>query len=463
MDKPIEKRELKLPARASLAYILSGVFGKAVGFFATLVFTRLLSAEEYGSFTLYTSWLGIAETASSAFISASMIYKGLSEKNDKKSDFLSAVKATFSFFSAIICLLLFVFMQFSGFDTRLLPFIFLQVLLDGFTAVRLAERKHSYSYRAVCLTGIFDAVLGTLISYLLIRYAGLGYFGRVLGFLIPSVILTPFSFVRGGGGRFDSKTVKYILGAALPLLPHAISLAVTSQTDKLIITSLLGTGAAAKYSVVHSFAISGIFFVTTLGSALNPWIQRKVRGRRGSEVREICGTLVSAFASFTVIIVAIAPLAVAVLAPKEYAEALPAAAPVALSIVPYFAASVNTVYLVSTDNGRAVSVAAIVSAVLGTLSSFIFIGVLGYFGAGLGTLIASAASFGVGAFYIKKRGEEMVALRSVLSSLGVGALLSLAVNLSYSAPYIIPLILIFPATSLVTAATKTKSLIFEAP
>ena len=70
-------KELKLPARATLWYMSAAVIGKGVSFLSTPFFTRLMSGEEYGTFTLYITLLGVASVICSAVYSGSGVYRAL--------------------------------------------------------------------------------------------------------------------------------------------------------------------------------------------------------------------------------------------------------------------------------------------------------------------------------------------------------------------------------------------------
>lgn len=48
-------RNMPLPVRASFWFVVCSVLQKGISFFTTPIFTRLLSTEQYGQVTLYSS------------------------------------------------------------------------------------------------------------------------------------------------------------------------------------------------------------------------------------------------------------------------------------------------------------------------------------------------------------------------------------------------------------------------
>ena len=79
---------LRLPAKATIYYTLSSALAKAVGILTTPIFTRILSGEDYGKYTLYMSWLGLCTTICTSFVSQGVIYRGLEKFKTQKEEFI---------------------------------------------------------------------------------------------------------------------------------------------------------------------------------------------------------------------------------------------------------------------------------------------------------------------------------------------------------------------------------------
>ena len=50
---------LPIQIKASLWFLVCGFLSKGVSFITTPIFTRLLTAEEYGQYSVFNSWYGI--------------------------------------------------------------------------------------------------------------------------------------------------------------------------------------------------------------------------------------------------------------------------------------------------------------------------------------------------------------------------------------------------------------------
>ena len=52
-------RKIPLPAKASMWFVFCSVVQKGIAFITTPIFTRMMSTEEYGLVSVYSSWLSI--------------------------------------------------------------------------------------------------------------------------------------------------------------------------------------------------------------------------------------------------------------------------------------------------------------------------------------------------------------------------------------------------------------------
>ena len=242
---------IKLPARATLWYLGVSVITKGTGILTTPIFTRILSSEDYGSFALYMSLIGVGSVICSAVSSGSAVYKGMSKSRENVGEYLRAVLLLTLSFSILICLLLFAFSSFFRLKRIFYLPLSLQLLCDGVTALMLSADKFRYKYKTVAAVSLISAVLPPVLSVVLLVNTDFGYTVRIFSLLLVSLGVAVFSLIRIMKASSDGQTrirtssamIKRAAGYTRPMLPHAISSAVTSQADKLIISSLMGAAA----------------------------------------------------------------------------------------------------------------------------------------------------------------------------------------------------------------------------
>ena len=402
---------LKIPAKATIWYLGASAVAKGMGVITTPFFTRLLGGEEYGNIALYMSLLGGASVIVSAFSSGSSFYKGYKESGDNKSGFLRAALIVICTISIAFCILLFTLAPLLGLKPSLAIPLALQLLCDGITAILLSRARFNYQYRLVAAVTVVGAILPPTISIFALKYLGADYSVRIYSLLLVSAIIAIFAFIslmkiqRGMGiTKIGKEEIKNVLLLALPMLPHAIWSAVSLQADKLVMTARLGPAALGKYSVIFSVGVALHFLVSAVGSAFFPWIIRRLDREETDRIREIVGLMFTGYAALGICIMAIAPEALAILAPKEYLDALPALLPLVTSTPLFFLSSVNTAAIVYYGKTKSSLIISLTSAVACIILNYTLIGKWGYAGAGVSYLLCQLISASLGMILLRREG-----------------------------------------------------------
>lgn len=468
MIKKDKKGLVKLPAKASVWYLAVSLISKGIGVITTPLFTRLLDGDAYGQFALYMTLLGIGSVVCSAFNSGSGLYRGLRKNEKKKQEYVKATLVVSIAVSLLLCLLLFAFSPF--FELKKVYFIplSLQLLCDGITAVLLSSERYYYKYKTIAAVSIASAVLPPLISIFILMNGGAGYSVRIYSLLFVSIFVAIFSLIRilRKTGENNIKPIGSLVREAiiftLPMLPHSVSSALTAQADKLIISSLLGATALGKYSVVFSLGIALQFIINAVGSALSPWIIRRLEAGEGKKIAELATPMALGYSALSLCLIAVAPEALAILAPPEFYEAFPALLPIALSTPFFFISTVATVGIVHSGRTGYSLIVSAASALACVILNYTLIGKFGYLGAGLAFLICQAlgAILSVGLLSRtddKKMIDDKKTFLLIFISMPLGAL-TYMLRESILGRVIV---LIIPALMLLYCLNKARGLVVE--
>ena len=397
--------KINLPARASIGYLSASLVGKAIGLLTTPFFTRLISEEEYGGLTLYLTVLGVASVICSAFSSSSAVYGGLSHFSDDEGSFLKSAILISTAFSLTICLLLFASWSFIGLSKVFIIPMSLQIVCDSIVGVSMARARYKYRYFEVMLISLLTSALPALLSIPAIFRIGRAavriYLMLVVSLAVASVQL--YRILRSKG-RISKSAARNLLCSALPMLPHCISVSLSAQADKLFVTGIMGAAALAKYSVVHSLGIALQFVVSGIGSALGPWIIRRLDRGEGERVKGVVEILFALLCALSLGLCAISPTAMRLLAPSKYLEALPALFPIAISTPLALISFVLTLSLIHTGKGKYTASLSLINLALCVTLNYTLITPLGYFGAGLALLICQIITVMLGFAFLKSSG-----------------------------------------------------------
>lgn len=423
----IKNIRIKLPAKASVWYLGVAFASKAVGFLITPFFTRAIDGEAYGELTLYLTLVGIGSVCCSAFNTGSAFFNEMEKNKDDRGGFLKSALVISLTVSSIFCILLFALRSFIPLPSNLLPPLFLQIICDGIVAVTTSLSKYEYKYKEVCFITLCTSVLPALLTVALLRAVRGRFMVRVYSLLLISILIAAYSVVKicRLRGRVCKKGLS--LGkTAIPLLPGSISTALSGQADKLFITRLMGAFALAKYSVIHSLGVGLNFIVSAVGFALSPWITRKLRAKDYDAISLTVSILISVLSSLCIFLMALAPEAMRILAPREYLDAYPALLPIVLTTPLSLLSSVNSICLVNEGRAKETLMISVGGTAVGLILNFMLIGKIGYLGAGLSMLASQATTALSGLFVIfRSRLGRVIDLKkiteAVLTALTIGA------------------------------------------
>ena len=346
MDGVKRRTGLRIPAKASIWYIASSAFARSVSVVGTPIFTRLLSAREYGIFPQYATFLSLLSAVVTLEVAGGAILRGLQKFGNKKEEFTSCAVGLIFVIWAVISLLLFtfsaIFGEFTGLGNRIFSVMLVHILLNAIISVYTAEARFSYKYKAVAITNIAVALLTPALSVLLIAGLSLGGEGRIYASLLSAVaVALPFLFIifRRSHRIYDGEIWRFLLKFSLPLLPHYLSALVIIRIGEVALSRLHGSEALAKYSVAMSVGLSLSVITNGLLSALSPWILRRVRAGEFDRSRSVLLLATRGLSLLTLAILAIVPETVRIVAPAEYRDCHFAVYPLALSVLPSFLSS----------------------------------------------------------------------------------------------------------------------------
>lgn len=469
LENSIEKSRrlssLRLPAKATIYYMLSSALAKAVGILTTPIFTRILTGEEYGRYTFYMSWLGLCTTVCTSFISQAVIYRGLEKFKAEKDEFIFSSFVPGIGFSAIFCALLFAFRRLFDLNGDIVVLLTIQIFCDIIVGFCQTLRRYSYDYRGLSLTNAVSVISTPILAAILIFGAKAGYQGRIFALLLVSLMIASPHLSRIlhiGKVKFNKEIAIYISKRSFPLLPHAASVAVGAEIDKLMITAMLGAEALAKYSVAHTLGLGLGFAVSALASALYPWVIRKLSAGKDETVEPIFSAIVSGLGASAMTVALLVPEIFMFLAPPEYADARLATIPLLLSTLPSFASSFITLAIVHSEHSGYTSVSAIAQVAASLLLNFILIPRLGFIGSALSLLISNLVTLFINFKFLKSvKLEGIISKIRLFKAMLLTSAISLASPLLYPAPALRIIMLILPATILLRTFAGIKELIWE--
>lgn len=395
MEKIRRLRRIRVPAKASLWYIISGAVARSVGVVGTPLFTRLLTPEEYGLYPLFNTWLGVVTVLATLELTGGFIYRGLLRFENRKEEFLSSATAlmliSFGTVSILYLLLHNQINSLTRLSTGVSIMLLLQVLSNAVLAFYTAGARYRYKYKTVALINILSAILNPIISVGIINLTPIRAEARIIGgVLVGLAVAIPLGvviFIKGR--RFFSREIwVYLLRHTLPLLPHYLSMSIILRAGEIWVGKIYGQGALGKYSVAMSLGLSMTMITGGLISALSPWMMRKLRDGYDGEISSLLLYLCRGVGLGALLILSVAPEVLSIITPADYHDAISAVYPLALTVIPMFLSSAVISAQMYFEKSGVTALPSVIAAFVSMALSAIALPYLPYTAAGIFSLIA---------------------------------------------------------------------------
>ncbi len=385
---------LPAPVKASFWFLICSFTQKAISMITMPIFTRVLSSADFGQYSIYNSWLSIITVFATFNLSWGVFNQGLVKYEDDRKKYISSMHGLSSVMIAGAFLVYLIFHRFinafTGLNTRLMLLMFLSIWSTTVFEFWAASQKVNYKYRMlVCLT-ILASISNPALGLFFIWIQDDGVFGRVLGITVTSMVLYGWLFFRQmyqGRCFYAHRYWVKSLKTGVMLIPHYLSQIVLSSADRIMIGQMAGQAAAGIYSVAYSGASVMTMFNNALSQTLDPWLYRKIRDNKLSEIGSVAYFSLVVVAVMNLLLISFAPEVLWILAPSEYGDAIWVVPPVSMSILFMFAYDLFAKFEFYYEKTRLISLTTMAGALLNLILNFVFIKIFGYYAAGYTTLL----------------------------------------------------------------------------
>lgn len=388
-------RALPPAAKASTAYLICNIVQKCLSFFTMPLFTNLLTEEQYGQVLVYGSWSGILSIALTLNLAYGSFSTAMVKFEEERDSYLSSIQGI----CLVLCALFFaVYLPFRTFWNGLLelptPFVVVLVMDIYFNmSILLWCGKKQFEYRYVGVVAITMLQVLTVIglSYAMIMHTEEKGYARILGGAIPAVLIGGTLFVVNlvkGKKLFSKVYWKYALGFNIPLLAYYFSQVIFNQSDRIMISHMVGTDKAALYGVACSLATVLSFVMNAINSSYIPWFYGKLKTGAQRENQRISMGIALLLAILLSGVIWFAPEIILIFSNRNYVEAANVVPPVAIStFLLFYAQLFINVEFYHEQKGSLVW-ASVGAAVTNLVLNWIYIPKFGYVAAAYTTLVS---------------------------------------------------------------------------
>lgn len=387
-------QNLPVQARASVWFLICSFLQKGISVLSTPVFTRLLTTNEYGQFSVFISWMDIV----SIFVTMNLFYgvysQGIVKFEEEKKLFSSSMQGLVFTLCCVWCLLYYItksfWNSFFSFNTCQMLEMFVLIWTTAVFNFWSVEKRTEYSYKQLVGLTLLMSILKPVLGIIFVTHFEDKVTARITSILIVQLVLYTglfFSQLIRGKSFFSKKYWSYALGFSIPLVPHYLSQTVLNGADRIMIERMVDFSSAGIYSLAYSVSLIMTLFNTALLQTINPWIYKRIKSKEFGVISSIGLPALILIAFLNILLIAFAPEAIFFFAPKEYYEAIWIIPPVAMSAFFMFAYNLFADFEFYYEKTQFITLATIIGALINIVLNYMFIPMFGYIAAGYTTLL----------------------------------------------------------------------------
>lgn len=259
-------------------YLLGAFLTKGIAYLTTPIFTRIMSADDFGILSLLTTWTTILSLFVAAQISGTVpsIFVKYKENTD---DYIgrALILSLLSFIVFFVVALIFQkplvsVMQLQ--NSYLVPcIVFLgygKAISNLYVSYTVQKKQAKRNVLFSSLVAFFALIVG--VSFAL-TFQQNRYIGKTMGEMLIYLIVIAFVFrtFKINKSRIDIAFFKEELVLSIPLIFHLLSTNIISQSDKIFISNMINMKATAIYSVAHTIGMLALVVVEAVFNVWIPW------------------------------------------------------------------------------------------------------------------------------------------------------------------------------------------------
>ena len=383
--------------RASFWFAACSVLQKGIQFITIPLFTRLLTTEQYGQFSLYQSWLNLLTIFATLNLAGGVFNNGMIRYEEDRDTFTSAMQGL----SGTAVLLTFcVYLAAADWWDRLIGMprilvaaIFAEMFFCPALQYWSLRQRFEYRYRALTAITLAVAVCNPVLGFIAISLTPERGIARALSVALlntaAGLVFYLYNLLRGKK-LFVRSYWKFALAFNIPLIPHYLSQMVLSQSDRIMIEKMFGKSPVAVYSIAYSIGMVMNIITSSINASFIPWTYQMCKAGNYRRIGKVASLFLALSAGIVLVPILMAPEVIAVMGPQEYADAIWVIPPVAVAGYVTFVYSLFANIEFYFAESKFVMVASSMAAIANIIMNWFGMRWFGYIAAGYTTVICYA-------------------------------------------------------------------------
>lgn len=384
--------------KSSFIYTLGAVLIQGLSFITMPIYTRIISQEVFGQYSLYTSWMALIglfigiQTVGSLSI-AKVKFADEYDRYAAHALSLSTLSFVTVFSLAFVCRTYLA--AYLGFPESVFLLLVVQSFIGyvgGFLGQYFIQLQRAKENLILSAT---TAVTSVILSLYLLQVMQDDFFARILGAFIPAIGMAVVAvvYIYSKGRIFVKREyLWFTLSVSIPLIFHHLGHQLLGQVDRLMIGKMLSLKDVALYSFGYNLGMLIQLILGNINTAWVPWYF-DVKRKGGSNLSRYVINYLALSLFLTLGYLTIFPELALLMGGEKYAESLNF---IALIILSYFVGFLYTFPLNTQfyhGSTKFVPIGTLLSGILNWAINFYFIPNHGIQGAAIATIISYISLF----------------------------------------------------------------------
>lgn len=388
-------KNLSIQIKAGGWFLICIILQKGIVAITTPIYTRLLSTYEYGNINVYYSWQDILSIFITLGLSSTVFARGIINNEENKDTYTSIMLTLMSIIACGEFIVYLFFHKFInntiGMNTNYIGMIFVYTYFSCVIDFWCQKERVLYKYKKFVVVTLLITICKPIISIFTIlvikkNKAWIRIFCDTTITAIIGIILI-WIIYKNGKKLYNKQIWRESLIFVIPLIPHYLSQRLLSQSDRIMISQMIGNSEAGIYSLAYSIGMLLMLFNSAIDSTMSPWIFRKLKEKEYEKIQIISSLLMKIMALLTIFFVLISPELVSFFGGKKYETAMYLVPVIVISSF-FIYVYVQFIYIeYFVGETKYIAFATIISAVINIILNIIGINKFGYYAAAYTTLI----------------------------------------------------------------------------
>lgn len=387
-------KNIPIQAKASGWFFVCSFLQKAIAVISTMIFTRLISSDDYGIISIFNTWSDVLYILATLNLSTGVYNVGMTKFSSERKEFNSSLQLLALFWNIGFSI---VFLIIYRYIAKIIQLPFSMIILIFVTFCFLpafnlwsAKQRYENKYKELVIVSISYAFVILMISLIAILNFNNKSIAKIVSNSVVTILFGAILFINNlnfQGKKIRKDFIVFALKFNLPMIPAFLSMVILNQIDRIMISSQVSLSKAGIYSVAYSSAMFISILSTAINATYNPWLMQKIHVKKYDKVSDVTKIISLFFVGVIIFFIILAPEFIRVMASSEYYEAIYVVPPVAAST---FFTLIYTYYCPFAQYYLKMKFLVFINigvAVINIILNYLGISIFGYFAAGYTTYI----------------------------------------------------------------------------